>query len=151
MLQLATKADRGAVNLLAQQVHDLHMGWRPDLFCETEEYYSAEAFDTHLKNRELYVAKLEGNVVGYVVLLIRNVCVPGMVSQRVMAISELCVHEACRGHGIGSQMMTDIRALAKAFRCTDLKLNVYPENEDAIRFYEANGFRIQTIGMEAPL
>ena len=151
MLQLAIQSDRAAVNELAQQVHAMHISWRPDIFCAAEELYPQERFDEHLKNRELYVAKIEGNVVGYALLVIRDFNHNGMYFRRIMNISEFCVHEAARGHGIGTEMMADIRVLAKAFRCTDLILSVYPQNDDAIRFYEANGFMIQNIAMQQKL
>ena len=148
MLQLATKNDRAAVNEIALQIHGMHMQWRPDIFCAAEELYPQERFDGHLKKRELYVAKIEGNVVGYALLIIQDLCCSGMHSQRMMVIDELGVHEAARGHGIGTEMMSDVRALAKAFRCSRMKLNVYPENEDAIRFYERSGFMIRSIDMQ---
>ena len=148
MLQLATNSDRAAINELARQVHALHVEWRPDIFCTAEELYPQERFDEHLKNRELYVAKIEGNVVGYTLLIIRDSNHIGMTPRRIMEIDQFGVHEAARGHGIGTEMMADIRALAKAFRCTHLKLNVYPQNEDAIRFYERNGFMIRSIDMQ---
>ena len=148
MLQLATKADRAAVNEIARQVHGLHVQWRPDIFCQTEELYSEVRFDECISKRQLYVAKIEGNVVGYALLLTRDVNVNGLNPCRIMAIDEFAVHEAARGHGIGTEMMADIRALAKAFRCTHLKLNVYPQNDDAIRFYERHGFMVRSIDMQ---
>ena len=149
MIQLATPSDRAAINELARQVHEMHISWRPDIFCGAEELYPQERFDAHLKNRELYVTKIEGNVVGYALLIMRDACHNGMVPRRIMQIDEFCVHEAARGHGIGTEMMADIRVLAKAFRCNHMKLNVYPQNDDAIRFYEANGFMIRSIDMQA--
>ena len=149
MIQLATPSDHAAINELARQVHEMHISWRPDIFCGAEELYPQERFDAHLKNRELYVAKIEGNVVGYALLIMRDACHNGMVPRRIMQIDEFCVHEAARGHGIGTEMMADIRVLAKAFRCNHMKLNVYPQNDDAIRFYEANGFMIRSIDMQA--
>ena len=148
MLQLATKADRAAVNELATQVHALHVGWRPDIYCMAEELFSEERFETCLQNRELYVAKIEGNVAGYALLKMFLYDFVGHVKRKVMVIDQICVHEACRGHGIGSEMMEDIHALAKAFGCTDLKIGVYPQNEDAIRFYERFGFAIRSIDMQ---
>ena len=149
MIQLATKADRAAVNEIARQVHGLHVEWRPDIYCMVEELYPQERFDECAANRQLYVAKIEGNVVGYALLRTRDVNVNGLKPGRIMLIDEFGVHEAARGHGIGSEMMTDIRALAKAFRCTNLKLGVYPQNDGAIRFYERNGFMIRSIDMQA--
>ena len=148
MLQLATKADREAVNVIAAQVHAMHIGWRPDIYCEADELYPGERFEGHLRNRELYVAMLEGNVVGYALLKIRNYDWPGVVRRKVMVVDEFAVHEACRGHGIGTEMMSDVHALTRAFGCTDMQLGVYPQNEGAIRFYESCGFAIRSIDMQ---
>ena len=149
MIQLATKADRAAVNEIARQVHALHVEWRPDLYCMVEELYPQERFDEVVARRQLYVAKIEGNVVGYALLITRDSSHNGMIPRRVMEIQEFAVHEAATGHGIGTEMMADIRALAKAFRCSSLKLGVYPQNDGAIRFYERNGFMIRSIDMQA--
>ena len=148
MLQLATKADRAAVNELVAQVHALHISWRPDIYEMPEELYPEDRFDECLRNRELYVAKIEGSVAGYALLRMYDNNRPGHVKRKMMLIDELCVHEAARGHGIGSQMMEDIHALAKAFGCTNLKIGVYPQNEDAVRFYESCGFVIRSIDMQ---
>ena len=149
MIQLATKADRASVNEIARQVHALHVEWRPDLYCMVEELYPQERFDDAVARRRLYVAKIEGNVVGYALLITRDVNVNGLNPCRIMEIQEFAVHEAATGHGIGTEMMADIRALAKAFRCSSLKLGVYPQNDGAIRFYERNGFMIRSIDMQA--
>ena len=114
-----------------------------------DELYSQARFDQCVADRTLYVAKIEGNVVGYVNVRIRDVQLNGRHPCRIMLIDEIAVHEAARGHGIGTEMMADIRALARAFRCTDLKLGVYPQNEGAIRFYEGCGFQIRSIDMLA--
>ena len=148
MLQLATKADRAAVNEIARQIHALHVQWRPDIFYPAEELFPQALFDQCIADRQLYVAKLEGNVVGYALLVVRDSNHIGMTPRRIMEIQQLGVHEAVRGHGVGSEMMEDIHALAKAFRCTHKKLNVYPENEDAIRFYQRFGFAIRSIDMQ---
>ena len=149
MIQLATKDDRTAVNEIARQVHALHVEWRPDIYCMADELYPQDRFDDCVANRQLYVAKIEGNVVGYALLRTRDVNVNGLKPCRIMLIDEFGVHEAARGHGIGTEMMADIRALAKAFRCNNLKLGVYPQNDGAIRFYERNGFMIRSIDMMA--
>ena len=65
-----------------------------------------------------------------------------------MVIDEICVDEHCRGNGIGKQMMLEVRALAKAFGCTDMQLGVYPQNYDAVAFYQKCGFTIRSIDMQ---
>ena len=148
MLELATPAQREAVNELALQIHDAHVTWRPDLYESTEELYPEERFFDHIRNRELYVARLEGMVIGYVLVKIRKVKAIGLCPRKVMVLEEICVDQNLRNHGIGTEMVSDVRALAKAFRCTDLQLSVYPQNDEGVAFWQKCGFTIQTIQMQ---
>ena len=148
MLELATKLDRPDVNRLARQVHEMHTQWRPDLFRMEDELFPRELFDQTVKDRELYVAKLGGSVVGFCRLKMRMSDGIGRVPRKVMVIDQLCVDEAFRGHGIGTQMMEEIRVLARAFGCTDLQLGVYPQNDAAVSFYQKCGFMIRSIDMQ---
>ena len=148
MLELATGADRAAVNELAVQSHMLHVGWRPDIYSEVEEYFTEEEFLQLIRERKLYVAKLDTTVVGFTLLNQHRFEGSGIVARKVMSVDEFAVHETCRGHGIGKAMMEDIHALARAFRCSDLQLKVYPQNDDAVGFYQKCGFQIQNIGMQ---
>ena len=148
MLELATKLDRSAVNRLARQVHALHVSWRPDLYTMPEELFPEELYSELLKNRELYVAKLDGTVIGFAWVRIRTAEGVGLVTRKVMLINQVCVDEALRNHGIGTQMMEEVRVLARAFGCTDLQLVVYPQNDAAVSFYQMCGFMIRSIDMQ---
>lgn len=148
MLELARKEDFDAVNAMAAQVHAMHVEWRPDIYEMVLQLYSPERFDEAVRNRQLYVAKIEGIPVGFALVKIRSYDWPGVVKRKVMVIDELCVHESCREQGIGKEMMADIHALATAFGCTDLQLGVYPQNDDAVGFYQRCGFTIRSIDMQ---
>ena len=148
MLQLAIPADREAVNAIAAQVHAMHVAWRPDIYEMPEEMFPEDRFLEAIKARQIYVAKLAGTVAGYALLTRQCFDWPGVVKRTVMIVDEFGVHEACRGHGIGRAMMEDVHALARAFGCTDLQLRVYPQNDDAVGFYQKCGFTIQNIGMQ---
>ena len=148
MLELATKLDRSAVNRLARQVHALHVSWRPDLYTMPEELFPEELYSELLKNRELYVAKLDGAVIGFAWVRIRTAEGVGLVTRKVMLINQVCVDEALRNHGIGTQLMEEVRVLARAFGCTDLQLGVYPQNDAAVSFYQKCGFMIRSIDMQ---
>lgn len=149
MLELARESDWEAVKRISVQIHDLHAAWRPDIYYHSEEPYSKEAFLSAMKDRLVYVAKLGGSVVGYVSISIREMDGPGVVKKKVMRLDSICVDEVLRGHGIGKEMMGDIRALAKAFGCREIQLSVHPENDAAVAFYQKCGFRIRTIHMDA--
>ena len=148
MLQLAQKADFEAVNAMAAQVHAMHVAWRPDIYEMVPQLYSPERFEEAVTARQLYVAKIDVMAVGYALVKIRSYDWPGVVPRKVMLIDEFCVHEGCRGQGIGKDMMADIHALARAFGCTDLQLGVYPQNDDAVGFYQKCGFTIRSIDMQ---
>ena len=148
MLELATAADRSAVNELALQSHMLHVQWRPDIYNAVEEYFTEAEFTQLIRERKLYVAKLDTTVVGFTLLSQHLFEGSGIVPRKVMSVDEFVVHETCRGHGIGKAMMEDIHALAKAYGCTDLQLRVYPQNDAAVEFYQKCGFEIQNIGMQ---
>ena len=148
MLELATKKDRFDVNRLARQVHKMHVQWRPDLYQMPELLFPEELYSELLKNRELYVAKLDGAVIGFAWVRIRTAEGVGLVTRKVMLINQVCVDEALRNHGIGTRMMEEVRVLARAFGCTDLQLSVYPQNDEAVSFYQKCGFMIQSINMQ---
>ena len=148
MLELATMKDREAVNALAKQVHAMHVAWRPDIYEMVEELYPEQRVLEAISNRELYVAKIADKIVGFVLLEMKHKNRPGLVKRKVMVIHEICVAESCRNRGIGKTMMEEVRALAKAFRCTDLQLGVYPQNDAAVSFYQKCGFTIRSIDMQ---
>ncbi len=152
MLELATKADLEAVRALKKQIHCLHVSLRPDIYRMEEELIPEDAFHNAIQNRQLYVAKIGGVVVGYTRLLIRERKGVGVTSCKILGVEELCVEEALREQGIGREMMTDIRALGKAFGCQQVMIGgVYPENDGAIAFYQKCGFQIRNISMDMKL
>ena len=148
MLELARLCHREDVNRLAKQVHAMHVAWRPDLYEMVEQLYPEERMQSAISARELYVAKLGDTVIGYVSLKIRKSEGLGLVTRKVMLVEELCVDEPLRNQGFGKSMMEDVHALAKAFRCTDLQLGVYPQNDEAVGFYQKCGFTIKSIDMQ---
>ena len=148
MLELAVDADREEVNNLARQVHAMHVAWRPDIYEMPEALYPEERFREAVRERSLYVARLGGVIVGYVSVKLCSYDWPGMVKRKVMCIDEIAVEESLRNQGIGTEMMGDIHALARAFGCTDLQLEVYPQNDAAVAFYEKCGFTIRSIEMQ---
>ena len=105
MLQLARNTDKDAVEAIAKQVHALHVTWRPDIYEMPDTLYSQARFASVVAERQLYVAKVDGVVVGYVLLKNRNYDWPGVIKRRVMIVDELGVGEAYRSHGIGTAMM----------------------------------------------
>ncbi len=148
MLELARESDWETVERLSVQIHDLHAKWRPDIYFHCDEPLPKDAFLDGIRNRMIYVAKVQDTIVGYVVLSIMQKGGPGTLEQKLMRLDSICVDEAARGQGIGTSMMTDVRALATAFGCRGVLLGVHPENDAALSFYRKCGFAIRTVNME---
>lgn len=151
MLELARESDWEEVQRLSVQVHDMHVAWRPDLYCSTDAPLPKVLFLERIQNRMIYVAKIHGQVVGYVALSVARKDTPGVVARKVMHVESICVEEMLRGQGIGKAMIADVRALSKAFGCQELLLRVHAENDHAVGFYQKCGFRIRSIEMDMKL
>ena len=148
MLQLARPEDRTAIEALAQQVHSLHVQWRPDIYAPADELWPQERFDAAVAERQLFAAKIDEQIVGYVLVKVRHYDMTGHVKRSVLLVDEVCVVEALRNRGIGTEMMIEVRAIAHAFGCTDMQLGIYPQNNEALAFYQKCGFRIRSIDMQ---
>lgn len=137
--------DYDDVNRLAIQVHELHVGWRPDLFISVDEVISREYFNELISNKNIFVAKLEEEIVGYIIFNIREKSVTGMRYRKQLNIDAICVDEKRRGNGIGIQILNFIKEVAKENNCTDLYLTVNEENVNAIKIYEKFGMKVKNI------
>ena len=148
MLELAQLADRDAVNRISGQVARQHALWRPDLFQYCGNSYEEAYYQEEIRGKRLFVAKINGEVVGYTHFYTWETSGPCAIYRKVLSITDFAVEESCRGQGIGTQMMLELRALSQAFRCTDMELSVFPQNDDAVGFYQKCGFTIKNIEMQ---
>ena len=151
MLQLARPEDRAAINQLAAQIHAMHVLWHPDIYKMEEEMWPQQRFDNAVTQRQLFVEKIDDKVIGYVVIRVLEHCRTGLVARKMLLIDEFCVDEVYRNRGVGTEMMIGVRAIAHAFGCTDMQLNVYPQNNEALAFYQKCGFRIGSVQMRAKI
>ena len=151
MLESARPEDREAVEALARQVHGLHVSWRPDLYTMPEALYPKPLYVQALEQKSLFVARQEGTVVGYLRIRRLDAEENGLVPRRELVVEELCVREDLRGQGIGTRMLQEAAVLAKAFGCTSLRLGAYPQNEEALAFYQKLGFTVRSVTLEQNL
>ena len=137
--------DYELVNKLAVQVHELHVGWRPDLFISVDEVISKEYFNELILNKEILVAKIDDKIVGYIIVNIREKEIPSMRYRKQLNIEAMCVDENHRGKGIGTQLLKCVKEFAIENNCTDLYLTVNEENKNAIKTYEKFGMKVKNI------
>lgn len=99
-----------------------------------------------IQAQAIYTARIDGNIVGYVRCYAWSSNGAGSVPCKVLDIDDITIiDEQYRHRGIGRCIMEDVRELARARGCNNIQLSVYPENENAVRFYESYGFRVRNI------
>jgi len=139
--------DYKRVNELAIQVHELHVEWRPDLFNSVKKVITEEEFKEMIDNKEIYVAVLDKQIVGYIIINIKEKKNPNpkFRYRKQLNIDAMCVDENYRGKGIGTELLNFAKQIGLDNDCTDMYLTVNEENINAIKTYEKFGMRIKNI------
>ncbi len=145
IIEIPRIEDFNKVNELAKQVHELHVNWRPDLFLSVDEVISKEDFEKMIQAKEIFVAKIEDEIVGYITINIKEKINPSMRYRKQLQIEAICVDEKTRGKGIGTQLLKYVKQYGKEYDCIDIYLTVNEENESAIKMYEEFGFKVKSI------
>ena len=133
------------INELAKQVHKLHINWNSDLFLDVEEVISMERLNKLLETDSIYVAKVNGEIVGYGIIDIKEKDNGFMRYRKLLSIDTLCIDEDFRGQGIGTKILEFAKNIAKEENCTDMHLTVNPNNENAIKVYEKFGMKVYNL------
>lgn len=133
------------INELAKQVHKLHINWNSDLFLDVEEVISMERLNKLLETDSIYVAKVNGEIVGYIIIDIKEKDNGFMRYRKLLSIDTLCIDEDFRGQGIGTKILEFVKNIAKEENCTDMHLTVNPNNENAIKVYEKFGMKVYNL------
>ena len=144
-IEIPKESDFERVNYLARQVHDLHSNWRPDVFISVDDVILQNRFIELIDNKNIYVAKIDDIIVGYITISIKEKEVHGMHYRKVLEIDAVCIDEKYRSNGIGTALIEHVINLGKKESCTDLYLSVYEDNIDAIRLYERIGMKVRNI------
>ena len=146
-----TLDDYDHVDRLMAQVHKLHVEGRPDLYIDVDHIYSQEQFREMIENEDMIsvVAEINESVVGICFVSMRaRTC---MVKRRTAYMEDLCVDEIHRGKGIGKSLYKYVKKCAKEMGAERLDLMVWDFNENARKFYESLGMKIQRYIMEEHL
>lgn len=138
-------SDLEAIDKIAVQVHECHVKWRPDIFEHADSIISEEELNNMIANNEIFVAKLEERIVGYIILSSREGKKNGYRYRKELDIDAMGIDENYRNQGIGRNLLEYVKEYAKENNYTDLRLTVNEENENARHLYEKVGFKVKNI------
>lgn len=150
-IRRAELRDIPALDRLLYEVHRVHSDVRPDLFRAGAKKYTDAQLAVILQDEKtpVFVAEAAGTVVGYAFCIHKQfVNDNSMTDVKTLYIDDLCVDEAARGQHVGTQLYDYVLAFARRHGYYNVTLNVWADNENAVKFYEKVGLKIQKIGME---
>ena len=140
--------DLTSINIIAQQVHNLHVTLRPDLYTRVAEVITAELFRDLLANALVFVGEIKKVIVSYAVCLPRNVNVSVMTKRQVLLIDALANDEQYRNYGVGRKMMEYIFDYARQTGYQSVELQAIAGNTAAIEFYRHLGWSEKAVILE---
>lgn len=140
-LRLATLDDLVAIQRLNHDLfvhdnrfnHDLNLEWS---YTSGEQYFR----DCITKPEQLVsiVAVEDTQVIGYLNARIQQV--HGAYIGLRAEIENMCVAEVYRGKGVGTMLIEEFKKWARGKKADRLMVEAFSANDDAIGFYEKNGF-----------
>lgn len=130
------------------QVQQLHVEWRPDVYKPASPLITMDLFEAILKDGNWYVAEADGVVVGILELMKRHVESPAQVTKDVLFISTMAIDEKYRGKGIGHLFFEKVKQLKQEKGYDTIELQVNAKNRLAYEMYRKYGFTEKSINME---
>ena len=123
-LRYALAADYDRVEAIMQEVHSLHLGWRPDIYRAAETVYPRDYFENCCREKRILAAEWEGVVVGHMTFAYRRTASDKFRDRRVLFVEDLAVKEEFRGRGIGTRLLNAAREKVTAEHLDGLELQV---------------------------
>ena len=148
IVRLPRLQDYERVSKIMDQVQQLHVEWRPDVYKPASPLITMDMFEAILKDENWYVAEANGVVVGVLELMKRHVESPAQVMKDVLFISTMAVDEKYRGKGIGHLFFEKVKQLKQEKGYDTIELQVNAKNRMAYEMYRKYGFTEKSINME---
>ena len=147
-IRFAQSNDYEQVNTIMNQVQELHVVWRPDIYKACDAVLPRAAFEEMVSSQTMLVAEEDGRIVGLLAFQLRHIETPAHVTRDVLFIDSMAVDEKHRGQGIGHQLFDSVRLLAKEKQLDGIELQVNARNSAAYEMYKKYGFTEKSINME---
>ncbi len=147
----AIEKDYIHIDKFLAELHKLHYENRSDVYRECESLITKEEYLGLLKDdiHRIVVASVDGELAGYASGKIVNVK-ENIVQKKdkYLFIDEIYTDSKYRRMGIAKGLLEYLKEISKREECTEIQLNVWSFNEEAIKFYYSIGFKNRNIRLE---
>lgn len=150
IIRPAVSGDYEQAETIMQQVHALHLSWRPDIYKPCSPVLPLPEFLEAVAEQRLLVAETDGKAAGILLYLHRHIESENQVTRDVLFIDTLAVDAGHRGRGIGRQLLQAATQIAREKGYDGVELQVNAKNADAYAVYKKYGFTEKSINMELP-
>ena len=110
-----------------------------------DNYFNKTMDEIYKYEGKMYLYKDNDKIIGLIVGLINNLeeSTYDFKCPKRGRITELVVSKHHRKSGVGSILLHSMEDYLKSVGCKDILLGVFAYNENAIKFYEKNGYHIR--------
>ncbi len=144
----AKREEYKTVEALMEQVQQMHIDWRPDIYQFNESVLPYEMYEQAVADQTAFVAECDGHVAGIMLIMYRHIENPVQVTRDVIFVDSMAVDEAYRGKGIGHAFFDFLIELKEQRGYDGIELQVNARNEAAYKMYTDYGFTNKSITME---
>lgn len=148
LVRNATINDWEAVIKIMNQVQNMHVEWRPDIYKPNNNIIPIDTFKKIVNDDTLFVAEADGVVVGVIEIMFQRIENPSLVTRNVIFIDSMAVDEKYRGTGIGHLLFEKVKQIKEQKHFDGIELQVNVKNKAAYEMYSKYGFTEQSINME---
>lgn len=144
VIRLATKSDYDQVGLVFSEENRHHAELVPEVIQVAEPIMTPAWYDRVLADplKVLFVAEMESEIVGLVLAEQRtSVDDPIYRRRRTLYVGEIAVPAEHRVRGIGRRLMERVHQWGREQGISEVELQLWERNQEAIRFYESLGYR----------
>lgn len=141
-IRSATPADREFVLTLADRLAAFDLpAWRSAAeVADADRRALADAFDHPTTGTDLFVAELDGQPAGCLLMWTLE---DYFSARRHAHVSVLAVTKAAEGHGVGAALMAHAEQWARARGHDCITLSVFDNNRRAQKLYERCGYEVE--------
>lgn len=140
--------DYEAVIEIMNQVQQMHVEWRPDIYRPNDKLFSVDIFEKIVEEETFFVAELDKEVVGVMGIMFRHIENPSHTTRDVIFIDTMAVDKNYRGMGIAHLFFEKVKQIKKQKKYDGIELQVNAKNKEAYEMYSKYGFIERSINME---
>ena len=144
----AASEDYEQIEMIMQQVQQMHVAWRPDVYCACSPVLSEEFFHQLLKEQSVFIAEDNGMTAGVMILEHRHIENQAHLTKDILFVDTMAVDEKYRHKGIGHAFFNYVKDIKHQKGYDSIELQVNARNVDAMKMYAGYGFTPKSINME---